>query len=216
MTGSARMGLALLPLAAYFFTLGIWQSGKRPRVIAGTTDFGLLAFGVGGLIAFGPVGQVVVGTVFPRPSLPAWLAVASLVGLLAMIAAIWTRKRLVVYNVEAADLDRALGQAMGDVSESTLRTVQGFEDISGRRGVTVETHRRLRVATIEAHGERPEALIQAIYPALIKRLSVVESPATRLAAIWFALSCATLTIPMSLALLARPEVRAALQKLGGK
>ncbi len=104
---SVRAALAFLPLSAYFFALGIWQGGTRPRVVSGAKDFGMLAFGLGGLIAFGPLGQVAVDAVFPRPSVAAWMAVASLVGLLAMAWSLRARKRLVIYRVEADPLDHA-------------------------------------------------------------------------------------------------------------
>ncbi|MDB5352312.1 MAG: hypothetical protein JWN86_3559 [Planctomycetota bacterium] len=216
MSGSVRLALALLPLAAYCFVLGVWQSGKKPRIIAGPADFGLLAFGLGGLIAFGPVGQLVVGMVFPRPSLPAWLAVASFEGLVAMIVAIRTRKRLVVYNVEAADLDRAVGLAMESIAGTASRTVRGFEDIPGHRGVTVEVSPRLRIGVMESHGEQPERLTEAIHPVLLARLSEVPSRTTPLAVVWFSLSFVALLIPVSVALMARPEVRAVIRRLGGR
>ena len=166
MSGLVRMALAFLPLAAYFSVLGVWQSGRRPRVVSGPRDFALLAFGLGGMIAFGPLGEAVIVSVFRRPSLAAWLAVASLVGLLALLAAARARKRLVVYQVEAADLDLALGRAMEFVAGDATRTLHGYEDVPGRRGVTVEVGRRLRFGVVEAHGDRPEALIEAIRPEL--------------------------------------------------
>lgn len=216
MTGPVRMALAFLPLASYFFVLGVWQGGARPRVVSGPRDFALLAFGLGGLIAFGPIGQFLVAAVFPAPTFAAWLAVASLVGLLAMVAAIPTRTRLVVYHVEAPDLAQALGRAVERVTGPATRTLRGFEDGPSHRGVTVEFGHRLRFGVVQAYGQRPEALIEAIRPALAEELRGVVVRPTRLATIWFGLSCAViLAIPLALALLARPEVRAAIRRMGG-
>jgi hypothetical protein len=215
MTGPVRMVLAFLPLASYFGLLGKWQNGKRPRVISGPRDFLLLAFALGGLIAFGPVGQILVSTVFPRPSLSAWMAVASLTSLLAMVGASRARKRLVVYHVEADELDHALGRAMESVAGFTTRTIHGYEDVLGRRGVTVEIGRRLRFGVIEAYGEGAESLIVAVRPALISQLATVSPRPSHLGTILYALGCATFVLPIAAVVISRPDVQAALRKIRG-
>jgi hypothetical protein len=209
-----RAALAFLPLSAYFFALGIWQGGTRPRVVSGAKDFGMLSLGLGGLIAFGPLGQVAVDSLFPKPSLAAWMAVASFVGLVAMAWSLRARRRMVVYRVEAEPLDRALNSAMAATCGRVSRTVLGIEDVEGNRGITVDRG-RFRVAVIEAHGDHPEALIAALGPVLARSLAEASAPPSRLPWLWFSLSSASAAIPTALALLTRPEVRAAIRRMGG-
>src|SRR5438309_1399111 len=58
MNGPWQYALTVGPLGFYLWVLGLWQSGRRPHVVRGLTDFTLLAFGVGGVLAFGPFGQL--------------------------------------------------------------------------------------------------------------------------------------------------------------
>ncbi len=167
MTVAMRAVLALLPLALYCGIMGRWQIARRPIVVTGPGDFGLLAFGLGGLIAFGPAGQFVVNSVFPRPGLPAWMAVASLVGLIAMALAIPTRSRLVIYQIDSEDLARSLQKALGEVVGPMNRTLQGYEQESTRRGVTVDYGPWFRCAVVQCHGDQPEHLARAIGARLI-------------------------------------------------
>ena len=50
------VALTVGPLACYFYVVGVWQSGRHPRLVAGPVDFAVLAFGVSGLLTVGPVG----------------------------------------------------------------------------------------------------------------------------------------------------------------
>src|SRR5580692_8846780 len=88
--------LALSPLAIYFLILGAWQSGRDPQVVPGMLDYGLLAFGVGGLIAFGPIGSGLIRVLFPGESVWAWLASPTLFTLVALLRAPSAHKRVVV------------------------------------------------------------------------------------------------------------------------
>ena len=216
MTPTIRLLLALMPLAGYFAVLGALHTSRRPKVVAGPVDSGCLAFGLGGLIAFGPIGGLVVNAVFPRPNLSAWLAMASLVGLLAMIWASRARTRLVVYNVDAKALSEAVGHVMESASGTVSPTVHGYEDARGRRGVTVEVGRILGWGLVVAYGENPEALIDAIRSGLAAQLDATLPRRSRLAALWFGLASGTVAVLcVAAALLTRPEVRAAARKIGG-
>ena len=48
------IGLALFPLAVYFFLLGAFHFRRTPTVLSGEQDFMLLAGGLFGLMTFGP------------------------------------------------------------------------------------------------------------------------------------------------------------------
>ncbi len=212
MSAPVRMALALGPLAAYFFVLGVWQSGRRPRVVSGSLDFALLSAGLGCLVAFGPVGEWAVGLAFRGPSLWAWLAMASLVILATLIGLPRASRRLVVYHVRAEDLERAVGQAMEGISGPVERTLHGFEARGEGRGVTVEA--RLRSGVVEGHGVRPEALIASLLRELPARLGKASPPATSLGAVLFAL--ATVTMGLGLILGRWPQYRAILERIVGR
>ncbi len=62
-----QVALTVGPLACYFYVVGVWQSGRRPRVVAGPVDFAVLALGVSGLVTVGPVGQVLMRLIFGMP-----------------------------------------------------------------------------------------------------------------------------------------------------
>src|SRR4051812_23613728 len=73
--------LTFVPLAAYLYLLAIWQAGRSPRVVRGSTDVGLLALGVGGMVLFGPFGQTLARILFREPTTPQWMTL----GLLAIL-----------------------------------------------------------------------------------------------------------------------------------
>lgn len=216
MMTTTRLLLALLPLAGYFAVLGMLHAGQRPKVVAGPVDFGCLALGLGGLIAFGPLGELIVNAVFPKPNLPAWLAMASLVGLLAMMGASRARSRLVVYNVDGRALTDAVGRVMESVAGPVAATVHGYEDARERRGVTVEIGPRLGWGIVSAYGEHPEALIDAIRSDLAAQLGSPRRDRSGLVVLWLTLAAATLAVLfVGWTLMSRPEIRAAARKIGG-
>ncbi len=191
-----RMALAFLPLASYFFVLGIWQSGRKPRLVSGSFDTFLLTWGLGGLVAFGPVGDLAVHWLFPSPNLPAWLAVASGLGLVALVFMARARTRIHIYSVTPETLIYSVERAINSVMESPTRTLQGFEDTPRRRGVRIEAGRWLKTGIVEATGEAPESMISQITPALRQELERFESKPSRTAAGMFALASLTAMIPL--------------------
>ena len=75
--------LSVGPLSLYLWVLALWQSGRNPKVVRGLTDFALLAFALGGVLTFGPVGRFVARAVFHSTELVDLLTVGSAFGLLA-------------------------------------------------------------------------------------------------------------------------------------
>src|SRR5437016_1562493 len=113
MTSPVQLVLMVAPLAGYLYLLAVWQAGRHPRVISGTTDVALLALGVGGLVLYGPFGQLLARRLFGHPGPVPWLILT----LAALLVVSWlTRgasRRLVIYHVDATALERALGEALG-------------------------------------------------------------------------------------------------------
>jgi hypothetical protein len=205
MSLAVHVALAVGPLAAYFATLGVLQGGRRPVVVPGPLDFGGLAVGLGGLIVFGPVGNVLVNWLFPAPSVWAWLALASGYGLIVLLLAPRAGGRVVVYNVEPEILRGALHASMARMAGGFAPTVEGYEDAVRGLGVRADAG-RLRAATIEAYGAEPERLIAELAPVLREHLATVESRPSRLAPAWFALATLTVLLPFAGLLLSRSPV----------
>src|SRR5579884_3613294 len=113
MTGPIELALMVGPLAVYFYALGIWHSGRSPRVIPGPVDYLLLVFALSGLLLFGPIGRALIGRV---PAAQGWLAALGLLTSIAMLALPWLPRafrRLVVYNIQPETLERAVAEALG-------------------------------------------------------------------------------------------------------
>lgn len=192
-----RTALALLPLALYFFVLGVWQSGRNPRLVSGSLDAFLLTVGLGGLLVFGPVGDLAVHWFFPQPNLAAWLAVASGLGLIALYFMARARVRVHVYKVKPKALLVAVERALSRVMVSPTRTLEGFEDTNQRRGVRVESSPRFGTGVVEATGEYPDAMIARLTPILREELSRIDSEPSYMATAMFALACVVAFVPIA-------------------
>lgn len=193
--------LTFSPLAFYFFLLGVWQSGRDPRLIPGPLDFGLLGFGIGGFLAFGPIGQFLAGLLLDSSGWPVRLVLLTILAGLAFFLSTRAHRRLVIYGVDPLTLDRALRQVLGELPGNFERTLRGFEDRPQGRGVIVEVTPWLRAAEVIAYGRDPETLISALGLALRPRLRGPTSGRSTVARGWFALSALTLAGPVARLLL---------------
>lgn len=209
-----QVALTVGPLACYFYAIGVWQSGRHPRVVRGPVDVGVLAFGVSGLLTVGPVGRVLMGLIFGSPSPIAW-------GLWVLFLALWAgvfagraARRLVVYNLDSARLAEAVGAALDALPGPRFRpTIGGFDSGPDGRAVHVECHDLMRVGTVDARGRDPEEFVRALRPALRSSLRRVEARPTRVAWGLFALSWLTMLAPLAMFLLTEPRARAAVRAL---
>ena len=209
-----QIALTLGPLAVYFLVLGAWQSGRDGRVVGGAVDFGLLAFGIGGLVAFGPIGSALIRLLFPGPSVWAWLALPTSVALVAMLAAPRMHRRLVVYNADRRRVAwRGLAGALSALPKPALPLdpPPGFEDESSPRGLRLDVSPRSRTAVIEAFGDRPDILADLVAPRLRPRLRETGLRSSPIARLWLSLAALVIWLPLLVTLLARPRVRAALK-----
>jgi len=209
-----QVALTVGPLACYFYLVGVWQSGRHPRVVAGPVDLAILAFGVSGLVTVGPVGQVSMGLIFGAPGPVAW-------GLWLLFLVLWTAvfagaasRRVVVYNLEPGRLVQAVQEAAAALPGSKFAaTLGGSEATDDGRALHVEGIAALRVGTVDARGREPEALIRALRPLLRDRLSRAPTGPTRVTWGLFALSWATMLAPLAVFLFSEPKARAALRAL---
>jgi hypothetical protein len=208
------VALTVGPLACYFYVVGVWQSGRHPRLVAGPLDFAVLAFGVSGLLTVGPVGQLLMRLIFGLPGPWAWGLWFLFLGLWAIVLAGWASRRTVVYNVEPARLAEAVGRALEEMPGGRFTaTLGGFESADDGRAVLVEGFDRLRVGTVDARGKEAEALARALRPRLREQLSAVASRPTRVTWGLFVMSWITMLAPLVTFLITEPRARAAMRAL---
>lgn len=209
--GLPSMLMMLGPLALYFVALGLRQLGRRPKVISGPLDSAMLGFALGSLLAFGPAGQALTAGLKPSLIRPALLCG---LGLFLMAMSLRSRRRLSLYNIEPEALDPAIARVLDGLPGDFRRTLRGFEDRKGGRGLTVRASTDYRTAEIEAFGAGAEALIAAIEPPLRRELAEVQRPNQPwLARFWLSLASLTLTLPIALSLLSEPRMRQIVRSL---
>ena len=81
-------------------------------MVAGSVDVALLAFGLGGMVAFGPFGRAVLGRVAGEQAGPlAWSIWVGLVALWALVLAGSASLRVTVYHISPEELDLAVRDA---------------------------------------------------------------------------------------------------------
>lgn len=92
---------ALLPLAAYLCTIGWLHIRRRPVAVSGPLDAVLLALGLSGLVAAGPLALLQ-----PAVGISPWAAAILLLAFAIVVACcvLAARPRLVVYNVSLDQL----------------------------------------------------------------------------------------------------------------
>jgi hypothetical protein len=211
MTSPVQLALMVTPLAVYLYLLAVWQAGRRPRVVAGTTDAWLLALGLGGLVVFGPLGDWLVGLLSSRPGVLHRLLVALVAIVVAGRLARRSGRRLVIYHIDRATLDGALEGALGP--DRFVATLGGYEDRAGACSLRVEHSPRWHWAVIEAEGEGARALASDLALRLRNRLRLVPAAPSEVALVFFGLSALTMLVPLAGHLLAQPQARAALRGL---
>ena len=214
MSLATQVALTVGPLAGYLYLVGVWQSGRHPRVVSGRVDFAVLAFGVSGLVTVGPVGQVLMELIFGAPGAIGW-------GLWLLFLALWTTvfaglasRRIVVYNVEPGPIREAIGATLAELPGPTYQaTLTGFESAEDGRAVHVDGSLAFRVATIDVRGREPEGLARAIRGPLRDRLRSVAARPTRVTWALFALSWLTMLSPLLSFLVSEPRARAAMRAI---
>lgn len=201
--------LIFAPLAAYFYALGLLNTGRRPKLVDGRSDFLLLASGLSGLIVFGPLG---LSWVQPRFGQVDPLQVLRLLVLYAIVALLWSsryNRRVVVYNVDSERVRSALeSRAEGTGFRESFR---GLEDPENRRGIAVEPSPRTHSATIDFAGDWEEGDIQEWKEGLKVALEAMlpARPKSWFPYFLFTASCATMMFPLVALLITQPRARAA-------
>jgi hypothetical protein len=198
-------------LAHYFFTLALWHSGGRPRVVSGAADAAHLGLGLGGLVLFGPFGQALARMLFVKQGVLGSLTLASGLALAALLLSHSAWRRVVIYNVDRESLAKALRDVLETSSGRYVPTLRGLEDPKDQRGVTIEMPGWSQTATIEAYGRDPETLARELGEGLRKSLAVVASPGSGNAWRFLGAAALVLIVPAAGWILQEPVARSALR-----
>jgi hypothetical protein len=209
MMQTSQIPLMLTPFAVYLYVLGVWHSGKSPRVVSGWLDCFLLAAAIWGLLAFGPAGGFFTGPWLgaARP----WGASILLVVVGSLIAAVVPSpfSRFVIYNVNPIEFHNLFDKLIVQTPGGFARTLSGYENAAEGVSIVVESSNRFRVVVIEIKGTRARSTLTALKPILRERLSEVRSGPSPIAWIFFAASIAAMLIPFGAIMATRPEARRA-------
>lgn len=92
------IGLAIFPLAIYFFFLAFLTGGRRPKVLNGAKDFSLLASGLFGLLTLGPGRMLAPIEVLGFWGWKTWIFWAAFYFVVVYLIAERLRSRIVVYH----------------------------------------------------------------------------------------------------------------------
>ncbi|WP_435015684.1 hypothetical protein TA3x_003230 [Tundrisphaera sp. TA3] len=195
MSHATPMSLITVPLAIYFGVLGLLHSGSRPRLVAGPLDAALLAGGLGGIIAFGPVGHLIVGKILGGSTMVAWTTWGAIVAVGTAIAMTSASRRVAIYNIRPEELHRLARQAFGSLQGGACPTIDGVEDEAREHGIAIRSSRLLRAGVVEARGRNPEALILALRPSLVALLRRAEAGRSAMAQAMFLLAALIFLAP---------------------
>jgi hypothetical protein len=113
------LSIALVPLGAYLLLLGLWNLGRRPRLMSGTSDAALMGVGLAGLIAVGPMNLFLPDDAVDRFGIFAWPLLFALYGLSVILYILVARPRLIISNVSAEEVRRLLEAVAVRIDPST-------------------------------------------------------------------------------------------------
>lgn len=209
MSLSYNAPLIFAPLAVYFYTLGLLNSGHRAKILDGRTDFLLLAASLSGLIVFGPLGlswiQPRIGQIDPLQI----LRLLALYGIVTLFLSIRYGRRLVIYNADPGQVRSILeSQAEGTGFRPTL---QGLEDPKSGQRIAIDPSPRTHSTTIDFEGPWQEIPFQEWREATRGALeeSARGQPRSRLTYVLFGASCLMMVFPLAALLITQPRARAA-------
>jgi len=214
MTLASQIALTATPLSAYFYALGVLHGGRSPRVVGGPADVAMLGLGVGGLLAFGPLGQAILPRVVGRGVGPwHWLTWAALLASWLFVIAGAASRRLAIYNVSSDELDRAVREALAESGGRFEPTLRGFEDTARGSGVAVRGSNWLRAGSVETYGRDPDSLIAELKPGLRAALAKVTRRPSVIAPAMFAVACLVMLVPAVGFFAGSPKAKEALRAL---
>lgn len=100
--------LSLIPLAAYFLLLGIIHASRRPFILSDSEDIALLSAAVSGMVFAGPMNLFYPINAAIQYGSYIWLILAIFYILITLLVILYSRPRLIVYNIDKTSLKEIL------------------------------------------------------------------------------------------------------------
>ena len=113
------VSLSLIPLAVYFLALGIIHASRRPFILSGDADLALLSAAVSGMVFAGPMNLFFPVNAAIRFGSYIWLILAFLYFLITMLIILYSRPRLIVYNIDKSTLKEILEKIANRLDENS-------------------------------------------------------------------------------------------------
>ena len=147
------VSLSLIPLAIYFLVLGMIHASRRPFILSGDADMALLSAAVSGMVFAGPMNLFFPINAAIRFGSYIWLILAFLYFLITMLVILYSRPRLIVYNIDITTLKEILERVASRLDEnaqwagdSLYMPQQGLdihlEYVSGLNNVTIVSNKK--------------------------------------------------------------------------
>jgi len=106
-----RFAIALVPVAAYLFVLGILNLRRRPFLTTGGSDLAALGVALAGLVFVGPLEVLRPEAASAELGNWIWLVLLAFYFLWVLLMVLVARPRLVVYNASIEELHPVLAEA---------------------------------------------------------------------------------------------------------
>jgi uncharacterized membrane protein len=107
-----RLCLAFGPLGIYLLLLGVINLSRRPLLVSGARDVATLALALAGVIIIGPMELFFPFSAADYFGSFVWLLLLMLYALGVMLAVLWLRPRLTIYNISVDKMRSLLADAV--------------------------------------------------------------------------------------------------------
>lgn len=111
--------LSLIPLAVYFLLLGIIHASRRPLLLSGSEDIALLCSAASGMVFAGPMNLFFPINAAIQYGTYIWLILAIFYILITLLIILYSRPRLIVYNIDIATLKEILEKIANRLDEQS-------------------------------------------------------------------------------------------------
>lgn len=167
-----QASLMLGPLAWYLLAQGRWHGGPGARVVAGQRDHALLWFALAGLIAFGPVAEVLVAWAPRETSWAARVVVLAVLWLGSLLTSPPAHRRLIIFNAPSDLCAAALRRTLAEVAPGRFqKTLCGYEDHVSRCGIAMRHRSWSGTAHVDTYGGCAETLQRDLLARLARHLA---------------------------------------------
>ncbi len=186
---SVNLAATMVPVALYFFLIGLLNSRRNPQLLTARQDFSLL------VVALCPLVVLPILQALQVSSLPAVAIVAGVVGLGVYLLGPRGRS-LVIYNVSLAEARKAVCQALERAGLSFEQIPDGFEIAPHRSRVELSAFPLLRNVTVSFSGDADDW--STLERCLHRGLSRVEVEPAPMAVAMLLVATAMIVTPLSL------------------